>query len=66
VTTRARHGRDGLRFASDVTDAEWAVLAPLLPRPSRIGRRQAVARQRGGGARGLHRFGAPWLYLLPA
>ncbi|WP_188974079.1 IS5 family transposase [Neoroseomonas lacus] len=37
-TSRARHRRDGLRFASDVTDAEWAVLAPLLPSPSRVGR----------------------------
>jgi hypothetical protein len=24
TTTRAQHMRDGLRFASDVTDAEWA------------------------------------------
>jgi transposase len=38
ATTRAQHKRDGLRFASDVTDAEWAVLKPLLPPPSGIGR----------------------------
>jgi hypothetical protein len=24
--TRAQHRRDGLRFASDMTDAEWRVL----------------------------------------
>ena len=38
ATARAQHKRDGLRFPSDVTDAEWAVLEPLLPRPSPVGR----------------------------
>ena len=38
ATTRAQHKRDGLRFASDVTDAEWALIEPLLPPPSPIGR----------------------------
>ncbi len=28
ATTRAQHKRDGLRFASDLTDAEWTVLEP--------------------------------------
>ncbi len=37
-TTRAQHKRDGLRFASDLTDAEWAVLRPLLPLLSAVGR----------------------------
>jgi len=30
-TTRAQHSRVGLRYGSDLTDAEWAVLEPLLP-----------------------------------
>ena len=38
ATSRAQHNRDDLRFASDLTDAEWAVLAPLLPSPSLVGR----------------------------
>lgn len=47
ATTRAQHNRDDLRFASDLgvprseiawTDAEWAVLEPLLPQPSPVGR----------------------------
>jgi transposase len=38
LATRAQHSRDGLRFGSDLTDAEWAVLEPLLPPPSPIGR----------------------------
>jgi transposase len=37
-TTRAHHSRAGLRYGSDVTDAEWEVLAPFLPPPSRHGR----------------------------
>jgi len=38
-TTRAQHRRDGLRYGSDVTDAEWALLEPLLPAPRGCGRR---------------------------
>ena len=38
AATRAQHMRDGLRFASDLTDAEWAVLEPLLPPASPVGR----------------------------
>lgn len=37
-TTRAQHSRDDLRYGSDLTDAEWAVLEPLLPSPSPVGR----------------------------
>ena len=39
--TRRQHSRAGLRYASDLTDAEWAVLAPLLPPAPRRGRRRA-------------------------
>lgn len=37
-TTRRQYRRDGLRFASDTTDAEWALLEPLMPEPAGIGR----------------------------
>lgn len=37
-TTRAHYRREGLRYASNMTDAEWAQLERLLPRPSRLGR----------------------------
>ena len=30
------------RFETDVSDAEWAVLAPLLPPPSKMGRRPST------------------------
>lgn len=37
-TTREHHSRTGLRYASDLTDAEWALLEPLLPPPCDQGR----------------------------
>ena len=37
-TTRKQFARGGLRLPSDLTDAEWAVLQPLLPARSRLGR----------------------------
>jgi transposase len=37
-TTRSQYRRDGLRFASDTTDAEWALLEPVMPAPAGIGR----------------------------
>jgi putative transposase len=40
-TTRAQHSRAGLRYGSDLTDAEWAILAPFLPAKARCGRRRA-------------------------
>ena len=33
--TRAKYRRDELRYASDTTDAEWAVIAAHLPAPGR-------------------------------
>jgi transposase len=36
--TRAQYRRDGLRFASDMTDAEWALIARRLPPRRRLGR----------------------------
>jgi putative transposase len=36
--TRRHYRRDNLRYASDLTDAEWALLKPFMPAPSRIGR----------------------------
>jgi transposase len=32
-TNHAQHSRAGLRYESDLTDAEWPTLAPFLPRP---------------------------------
>ena len=37
-TTRKQYRRNGLRYASDVTDAEWKLIERLLPKPRRVGR----------------------------
>jgi transposase len=36
--TRPQYVREGLRYASDLTDAEWALIEPFMPPPSPIGR----------------------------
>src|ERR1700761_7220036 len=38
--TRPKYQRDGLRYASDTADAEWAVIEPHLPPPAKCGRRR--------------------------
>lgn len=70
-TTRQQHSRAGLRYASDLTDAEWRLLEPWLPRPRRQGRRWAwpqreiinaifyVMRQHAPGAARAQGF-PPW------
>ena len=40
--TRKRYERNADRYASDLTDAEWSVVAPLLPGRSRVGRPRKV------------------------
>jgi len=39
ATNCAQHSRARLRFSSDLTDAEWALLQPLLLPRSPVGRR---------------------------
>ncbi len=40
--TRKRYERKADRYASDLTDAEWSVVAPLLPSRNRVGRPRRV------------------------
>lgn len=39
---RLAAGRGGLRYPSDLNDAEWALIAPLIPPARRGGRRRSV------------------------
>jgi transposase len=39
---RQAHDRSGLRYPSDLSDAEWAVVAPLIPQAKRGGRPRDV------------------------
>jgi putative transposase len=36
--TRRQHSRDGLRYETDLTDAEWQLIEPYLPAPCNRGR----------------------------
>ena len=46
--TRPKYERDLLRYASDLTDGEWKVLEPLLPRAKALGRPSDDGIARGG------------------
>ena len=39
---RARYDRSGLRYPSDLTDAEWALIEPLIPPAKRGGGKRSV------------------------
>jgi transposase len=39
---RSRYDRSGLRYPSDMTDAEWALIAPLIPPAKRGGNKRTV------------------------
>lgn len=39
---RPHYNRDHLRYPSDLTDAEWALIEPLIPPAKRGGRRRIV------------------------
>ena len=39
---RGKYNRDGLRYPSDLTDEEWALVEPLIPPAKRGGRRREV------------------------
>jgi putative transposase len=41
-TTRKQYRRNGLRYASDLTDREWLLIARLLPKRKRMGRPREV------------------------
>lgn len=64
-TTRAQHSRSDLRYQTDLTDAEWAVIAPHLPREQDTGRpRSWPMREIINGIFYVMRAGCPWR-LLP-
>ena len=65
-TASARHHyrRSGGRYATDVTDAEFALIAPLLPPAKRGGRRRTtVLREVLNALLYLLRTGCPWRML---
>src|SRR5436305_605052 len=65
ASARRQYARPAARYATDLTDAEFALLAPHLPAPSRLGRPREVDRREVLDAiLYLLRTGCPWR-LLP-
>lgn len=65
-TTREQHSRKALRYQTDLTAAEWAVIAPLLPPAGSTGRPRAwPMREIVNGIFYVMRAGCPWR-LLPS
>src|SRR5260370_36910099 len=42
AANRPRYDRDKLRYPSDLTAEEWALIGPLIPKAKRGGRRRSV------------------------
>jgi transposase len=64
--TRRHYSRTDLRYASDLTDVEWALLEPLLPPPCDQGRpRSWPMREVVNAIFYIMRSGCPWR-LLPS
>ena len=62
--TREKYERSGLRYASDLTDAEWAVLEALLAPPSSLGRpRKTDLREVMNAILYMARSGCQWRML---
>jgi len=57
--TRRQHSRAGLRYETDLTDAEWAVIEPLLPTDVR-GKERVDDRRVLNGIFWVLRSGSPW------
>ena len=67
---RPRYNRDHLRYPSDVTDDEWALICPFIPPAKRGGRRRSVdVREVVNGLLFILSTGCQWRYVpkdLPA
>jgi putative transposase len=63
--TREEYRREGQRYATDLTDGEWALIEPHMPAPSRLGRpRTTVLRAVMDAIQYMAATGCQWR-LLP-
>ena len=59
-----RYNRDKLRYPSDLTDEEWALIEPLIPPAKHGGRpRRVVVREVMNGVMYVLSTGCQWRYL---
>src|SRR5215217_6513242 len=64
ASARRQYARPAARYATDLTDAEFALVAPHLPAPSRVGRpREVDLREVLDAIFYLLRTGCPWRML---
>ena len=62
--TRTRHDRSKLRYPSDLTDAEWALVGPVIPPAKRGGRkREKNERELVNGIMYVLSTGCQWRYI---
>jgi putative transposase len=55
---------EGAHYPSDLTDEQWQLIQPLLPRPAKVGAPQRIARRRVLNAIFyVNRSGCAWRYL---
>ncbi len=70
IDNRGRYERSGLRYPSDLTEAEWALIAPLIPPAKRGGNKRHVdVREIVNGLMYILSTGCQWRALpkdLPA
>ena len=65
ASARRQYARTATRYTTDLTEAEFALIAPHLPAPSRLGRPRTVSlREVLNAILYLLRTGCPW-DLLP-
>lgn len=63
-TTRPDYDRRGLRYASDCTDEEWALVEPFLARRAKVGRpRKTDIRAVWNAIQYIARTGCQWAFL---
>jgi len=61
---RATYNRDHQRYPSDVTDDEWAYVAPLIPKAKGGGRkREVIIREVFNGVMYVLSTGCQWRYI---
>lgn len=61
---RGRYDRSGLRYPSDLTDEEWAIISPLIPPAKRGGnKRTVVVREIANGLMYILGTGCQWASL---
>ena len=64
AANRKSYERKGLRYPSDLTDAEGALIAPMIPPSKRGGRKRSVnVREVINGLLSVLETGCPWRHL---